>query len=99
MLFMESAVPIVLQCPTLGALDATVVEKGEVGEILLAFDLAGPALDEAIKARGAMPLPPYIAAKRAPDAQDRDDYQTVFARHSGAVAAPTAPAWRAKTVW
>jgi S-adenosylmethionine:tRNA ribosyltransferase-isomerase len=35
-------------------------------------------------------LPPYIAAKRAPDAQDRDDYQTVFARHAGAVAAPTA---------
>ncbi|MEM8555208.1 MAG: tRNA preQ1(34) S-adenosylmethionine ribosyltransferase-isomerase QueA, partial [Pseudomonadota bacterium] len=39
---------------------------------------------------GAMPLPPYIAAQRAPDAQDREDYQTVFARRSGAVAAPTA---------
>ena len=37
-----------------------------------------------------MPLPPYIAAKRASDDQDRTDYQTVFARHSGAVAAPTA---------
>ncbi len=37
-----------------------------------------------------MPLPPYIAAKRAPDAADREDYQTVFARHAGAVAAPTA---------
>ena len=37
-----------------------------------------------------MPLPPYIAAKRAPDAQDATDYQTVFARHAGAVAAPTA---------
>ena len=37
-----------------------------------------------------MPLPPYIAAKRPADAQDKDDYQTVFARHPGAVAAPTA---------
>jgi S-adenosylmethionine:tRNA ribosyltransferase-isomerase len=37
-----------------------------------------------------MPLPPYIAAKRAADAQDNEDYQTVFARNSGAVAAPTA---------
>ncbi|MDP1875679.1 tRNA preQ1(34) S-adenosylmethionine ribosyltransferase-isomerase QueA [Phenylobacterium sp.] len=74
----------------LGALDATVVEKGEGGEILLAFDLAGPALDEAIKARGAMPLPPYIAAKRAEDAQDQTDYQTIYAQADGSVAAPTA---------
>lgn len=74
----------------LGALDATVVEKGEGGEILLAFDLAGPALDEAIKARGAMPLPPYIAAKRPEDDQDQTDYQTVYAQADGSVAAPTA---------
>jgi len=74
----------------LGALDATVVEKGEGGEILLAFDLAGPALDEAIKARGAMPLPPYIAAKRPEDDQDQADYQTVYAQADGSVAAPTA---------
>lgn len=74
----------------LGALDATVVEKGEGGEILLAFDLAGPALDEAIKARGAMPLPPYIAAKRPEDAQDQTDYQTIYAQADGSVAAPTA---------
>ncbi|HMO44147.1 MAG TPA: tRNA preQ1(34) S-adenosylmethionine ribosyltransferase-isomerase QueA, partial [Phenylobacterium sp.] len=47
-------------------------------------------LDEAIKARGAMPLPPYIAAKRAEDDQDRADYQTVYARADGSVAAPTA---------
>jgi S-adenosylmethionine:tRNA ribosyltransferase-isomerase len=39
---------------------------------------------------GTMPLPPYIAGKRAPDAQDNDDYQTLFAREEGAVAAPTA---------
>ncbi|MDO8900931.1 MAG: tRNA preQ1(34) S-adenosylmethionine ribosyltransferase-isomerase QueA [Phenylobacterium sp.] len=74
----------------LGALDATVVEKGEGGEILLAFDLAGPALDEAIKARGAMPLPPYIAAKRPEDDQDQTDYQTIYAQADGSVAAPTA---------
>ena len=74
----------------LGALDATVVEKGEGGEILLAFDLAGPALDEAIKARGAMPLPPYIAAKRPEDEQDQIDYQTIYAQADGSVAAPTA---------
>ena len=67
----------------LGALDATVVEKGEGGEILLAFDLAGPALDEAIKARGAMPLPPYIAAKRPEDDQDQTDYQTIYAQADG----------------
>jgi S-adenosylmethionine:tRNA ribosyltransferase-isomerase len=74
----------------LGALDATVIEKGEGGEILLAFDLAGPALDEAIKARGAMPLPPYIAAKRPEDEQDQTDYQTIYAQADGSVAAPTA---------
>jgi S-adenosylmethionine:tRNA ribosyltransferase-isomerase len=74
----------------LGALDATVKEKGEGGEVTLAFDLAGPDLDAAIAERGAMPLPPYIAAKRGEDAQDRADYQTVYAEEDGSVAAPTA---------
>lgn len=74
----------------LGALDACVVGKGEDGEITLAFDLAGPDLDAAIAAAGAMPLPPYIAAKRAPDEADERDYQTVYAAKDGAVAAPTA---------
>jgi S-adenosylmethionine:tRNA ribosyltransferase-isomerase len=74
----------------LGALDATVVEKGEGGEIVLAFDLSGPDLDAAIVERGAMPLPPYIAAKRPEDERDRLDYQTVYAQESGSVAAPTA---------
>ena len=46
----------------LAALDATVIEKGEGGEVTLSFDLAGPDLDAAISERGAMPLPPYIAA-------------------------------------
>jgi len=74
----------------LGNLDATVVEKHDAGEVLLAFDLSGPLLDEALHAVGHMPLPPYIAAKRPEDAKDQSDYQTVYARAEGAVAAPTA---------
>lgn len=74
----------------LGALDATVREKGEGGEVTLAFDLAGPDLMAAIAERGMMPLPPYIAAKRPEDVQDRADYQTVYADEDGSVAAPTA---------
>jgi S-adenosylmethionine:tRNA ribosyltransferase-isomerase len=74
----------------LGALDATVTGKGDGGEVTLSFDLAGPDLDAAIAERGAMPLPPYIAAKRAEDEQDRRDYQTVYAEEDGSVAAPTA---------
>jgi S-adenosylmethionine:tRNA ribosyltransferase-isomerase len=74
----------------LGALDATVQAKGEGGEVTLAFDLAGPDLDAAIAERGDMPLPPYIAAKRAEDERDRADYQTVYAEEDGSVAAPTA---------
>jgi S-adenosylmethionine:tRNA ribosyltransferase-isomerase len=74
----------------LGTLDATVLEKGEGGEALLGFDLSGPLLDEAIHAAGHVPLPPYIASKRAEDERDRADYQTIYAREEGAVAAPTA---------
>ncbi|MBP1846177.1 S-adenosylmethionine:tRNA ribosyltransferase-isomerase [Rhizobium petrolearium] len=74
----------------LGSLTATVEEKGEGGEVTLRFDLSGPALDEAIAAVGHIPLPPYIAAKRPEDARDRKDYQTIYAREEGAVAAPTA---------
>lgn len=74
----------------LGTLDATVKQKGEGGDVTLAFDLAGPALDAAITERGAMPLPPYIAVRRPEDARDRTDYQTVYAEEEGSVAAPTA---------
>ncbi len=74
----------------LGQLDATVEEKGEGGEVTLAFAFHGPVLDQAVDERGAMPLPPYIAARRAPDARDRVDYQTIFAQAEGSVAAPTA---------
>jgi S-adenosylmethionine:tRNA ribosyltransferase-isomerase len=70
-------------------LSATVAEKGET-DLRLTFNLTGDDFDAALAQAGAMPLPPYIAAKRAPDAQDATDYQTVFARHAGAVAAPTA---------
>jgi S-adenosylmethionine:tRNA ribosyltransferase-isomerase len=73
-----------------GTFDASVEEKGENGEVTLAFDLSGGALDAAIEAVGAMPLPPYIAGKRDADARDESDYQTLFAREAGAVAAPTA---------
>jgi len=74
----------------LGQLDATVEQKGGRGEVTLAFAFHGPVLDQAIEERGDMPLPPYIAARRAADEQDRADYQTRFARQEGAVAAPTA---------
>jgi len=70
-------------------LSATVAAKSET-DLTLAFNLTGDDFDAALNAAGAMPLPPYIAAKRAADEQDKTDYQTVFARHAGAVAAPTA---------
>jgi S-adenosylmethionine:tRNA ribosyltransferase-isomerase len=74
----------------LGQLDATVEAKGEGGEVTLAFAFHGPVLDQAVDERGAMPLPPYIATRRAPDERDRIDYQTMFAQAEGSVAAPTA---------
>jgi S-adenosylmethionine:tRNA ribosyltransferase-isomerase len=69
---------------------AAVEAKDEDGAVTLAFDLAGPALDAAVLQVGVMPLPPYIAALRAEDEQDRRDYQTIYARQDGSVAAPTA---------
>lgn len=71
-------------------LEAVAGEKSETGDVALMFDLGGAELDEMIKARGAMPLPPYIVGKREQDAKDAVDYQTVYAREDGAVAAPTA---------
>jgi S-adenosylmethionine:tRNA ribosyltransferase-isomerase len=73
----------------LGQLDASVEDKTG-GEVTLSFAFHGPVLDQAIAERGEMPLPPYIASKRAPDVRDRIDYQTMFARAEGSVAAPTA---------
>ncbi|MCR8825649.1 tRNA preQ1(34) S-adenosylmethionine ribosyltransferase-isomerase QueA [Pseudosulfitobacter koreensis] len=66
------------------------MEGTEDGQGHLRFNLTGDDFDAALAEAGAMPLPPYIAAKRPADAQDKEDYQTVWARHSGAVAAPTA---------
>jgi S-adenosylmethionine:tRNA ribosyltransferase-isomerase len=74
----------------LGQLDAQVLQKDQGGEVTLSFSFHGPVLDQAIAERGDMPLPPYIASRRAPDDQDRADYQTVFAQMEGSVAAPTA---------
>jgi S-adenosylmethionine:tRNA ribosyltransferase-isomerase len=74
----------------LESLNATVAAKAEDGQITLNFDLSGPLLDEAIARVGFMPLPPYIAAQRPEDEEDRLDYQTVYAREDGSVAAPTA---------
>jgi S-adenosylmethionine:tRNA ribosyltransferase-isomerase len=71
-------------------LSASVTEKGEAGEVTLRFAVSGAELDLALAAVGRVPLPPYIESKRAQDAQDRSDYQTTYAQHDGAVAAPTA---------
>lgn len=73
-----------------GDLTAEIVEKGEAGEVVLAFTCSGPELDQAIARVGHIPLPPYIASKRAEDEADKQDYQTIFADREGAVAAPTA---------
>jgi S-adenosylmethionine:tRNA ribosyltransferase-isomerase len=74
----------------LDQVDATVEAQGEGGEVTFAFAFHGAALDEALQERGDMPLPPYIAGRRAADERDRADYQTMFAREEGSVAAPTA---------
>ena len=71
-------------------LTATVTSRGDGGEIEIAFDLSGSALDLAIATQGEMPLPPYIAGKRPADGRDASDYQTMFATRDGSVAAPTA---------
>ena len=68
---------------------AAAVERDESGAIR--FDFAGHEPVELLLERaGRMPLPPYIASKRPTDAEDAIDYQTMFAREAGAVAAPTA---------
>lgn len=72
-------------------LSAVIQEKRADGELVLSFSLAGTALDDAIETVGAMPLPPYIARRRAADASDRETYQTEFAGEDAqSVAAPTA---------
>ena len=71
-------------------LNATVISKGAGGEVELEFNQSDAALMAALQKIGQPPLPPYIARKRPVDARDIPDYQTVFARDLGSVAAPTA---------
>jgi S-adenosylmethionine:tRNA ribosyltransferase-isomerase len=69
---------------------AVVIEKHHEGDATLHFDVAAEAFREMLDRHGSMPLPPYIKRPRGGDPRDRDDYQTIFARTEGAVAAPTA---------
>jgi len=70
-------------------LSAVVLDKSPMG-LTLEFNKSGSEFDTALQQVGQMPLPPYIAAQRPADERDNDDYQTVFAKQTGAVAAPTA---------
>jgi S-adenosylmethionine:tRNA ribosyltransferase-isomerase len=72
-----------------GDFAADVLERGPEGDVVLRFDRGGADLMAALHAHGAMPLPPYIRGGVA-DERDAGDYQTLFARSEGAVAAPTA---------
>jgi S-adenosylmethionine:tRNA ribosyltransferase-isomerase len=69
---------------------SAVLEARTDGQGRLRFNLTGEDFDAALEAAGAMPLPPYIAGRRPADERDKHDYQTVWAKRSGAVAAPTA---------
>ncbi len=71
-------------------IEAQVSQRGEGGETQLVFNLDGADLLAAFSQVGSMPLPPYISSKRQADARDEADYQTIFAKDSGSVAAPTA---------
>jgi len=67
---------------------ATVLEKLEDGQVLLAFDARSFRTN--LQQHGLMPLPPYIEKKRKAGVSDSHTYQTVYAKHDGSVAAPTA---------
>lgn len=73
-----------------GGLEACVLEKGDGGEVTVQFNVSGEKLSETLKVAGVMPLPPYIASQRPVDERDLDDYQTIYSKNDGAVAAPTA---------
>jgi len=68
---------------------ATALERADDGSFLVEFHGEEP-VEVLIERAGRMPLPPYIASRRPADEEDREDYQTIFAREEGAVAAPTA---------
>ena len=71
-------------------LTATVVSRDPDGGVALRFNLEGAAISDALQRAGALALPPYIDRPAGPLPEDAQDYQTVFARRDGAVAAPTA---------
>ncbi|MGC6529416.1 MAG: tRNA preQ1(34) S-adenosylmethionine ribosyltransferase-isomerase QueA [Candidatus Puniceispirillaceae bacterium] len=71
-------------------LQCQIIDTEEGGGVTIQFSASGTALDAEILAQGAMPLPPYIKRPDGPSEDDEATYQTLFARHSGAVAAPTA---------
>jgi S-adenosylmethionine:tRNA ribosyltransferase-isomerase len=71
-------------------LDAVVTEKRDGGEVTIQFNKTDDELGDALKEVGVMPLPPYIASQRPVDERDEEDYQTIYSKHDGAVAAPTA---------
>jgi S-adenosylmethionine:tRNA ribosyltransferase-isomerase len=72
------------------ALSATVIARDGDGGLAIRFDRDGEAFSAALKHDGALALPPYIDRPHGPEAADEADYQTMFAEHDGAVAAPTA---------
>ncbi|MCJ9428872.1 tRNA preQ1(34) S-adenosylmethionine ribosyltransferase-isomerase QueA [Kordiimonas marina] len=71
-------------------LEAEVIGLGDEGERTLNFRVEGAEMTSALESHGVMPLPPYIASQRDIDEADKSDYQTLFAKQDGAVAAPTA---------
>ena len=73
-----------------GGFTAEVSDKQPGGDVMLSFDLEAAQLMEMLESKGDMPLPPYIARQRPVDEKDATDYQTVYAKNTGSVAAPTA---------
>lgn len=73
-----------------GGFDAVIEEKREAGELYLRFKVSENEFMQMLQASGVLPLPPYIRKARPIDKRDESDYQTIYAREAGAVAAPTA---------
>ena len=73
-----------------GGLSATLHRRNSDGGVVLGFNRSGEEFATALRGAGALALPPYIARPRGPEPGDEQDYQTIFAAHEGAVAAPTA---------
>jgi S-adenosylmethionine:tRNA ribosyltransferase-isomerase len=76
--------------PTAPPFVGEILSKNPEGDVTIRFDRSGLELRQALERHGKMPLPPYIKRDEGGTDGDRDDYQTIFARQDGAVAAPTA---------